>query len=322
MERIDRYRQAIAQALTEAASREGPLAVLLRYPLGLSEPDGTPGPGVGGKLLRPSLCLLACEALGGSVEAALPLATSVELVHVFSLVHDDIQDGDEYRRGRRSAWAVFGVGPALNAGDGLLSLAVKTAARAPLPPPLVVQAIECLAEATLRMIEGQTLDLAMEGKRVGTKEWTEMALRKTGALFGGALELGALAAGRPEWGEAHRKLGEELGLAFQIQDDALALWGDEQRLGKPVGNDLARGKRSFPIAWALERDPTAVAVLQSGDLAAARATLTALGAYHASQQAALNQWNKVEAMVRALPWAPWAQAEFTALLSAVKEREA
>ena len=322
MERLNRYRGAIAQALAQVVPQNGPLAVLLRYPLGLSESDGSAGPGLGGKLLRPSLCLLACEALGGEVRTALPLAASLELVHVFSLVHDDIQDGDEYRRGRRSSWAVFGVGPALNAGDGLLTLAIKTAAKAPLPFHLVVQALDRLAEATLRMIEGQTLDLAMEGKQVGVKDWTEMVRRKTGALFGCALELGAIAAGHPEWGEAHARLGEELGLAFQVQDDALALWGEERKLGKPVGNDLARGKRSYPIVWALERDSSVDTVLQTGQLAEARKRLTALGAYRASHQAAQHHWNKVQEMARNLPWAPWAHAEFEALLAAVKEREA
>jgi len=154
------------------------------------------------------------------------------------------------------------------------------------------------------------------------KDWTEMARRKTGALFGCALELGAIAAGHPKWGEAHGRLGEELGLAFQVQDDTLALWGEERKLGKPVGNDLARGKRSFPIVWALERDSSLDAVLQTGQLAEARKRLTALGAYRASQQAAEQHWNKVQEMARNLPWNPWAHAEFEALLAAVKEREA
>jgi geranylgeranyl diphosphate synthase type I len=237
---LERYRTLIAEGLTRVAGLDGPLGLLVRYPLGLSEADGRPGPGIGGKLLRPSLVLFSCEALGGKPEKALPLACALELIHNFSLVHDDIQDGDEFRRGRPTAWKVFGLGQAINSGDALLVLALDTALSADLPDETKVLAQKALLSATLRMIEGQVLDLSAEGKPLSVEGYLEMARRKTGALLGCALELGALAGGRPDLRELSLALGEELGLAFQIRDDILGIWGD------PGENGKARGKRSSP----------------------------------------------------------------------------
>jgi len=321
---LERYRMLILEGLSRAADLDGPLGLLVRYPLGLSEADGRPGPGVGGKLLRPSLVLFSCEALGGKPEKALPLACALELVHNFSLVHDDIQDEDEFRRGRPTVWKVFGVGQAINSGDALLVLALDTALSADLSEETKVLAQRALLSATLRMIEGQVLDLAAEGKPLSVEGYLEMARRKTGALLGCALELGALAAGRPDLCELSIDLGEELGLAFQIRDDILGIWGDPGKTGKPVGSDLLRRKRSFPVSFALAKDPELLPLLSApeGNMAEILRRLSEAGAKEAAENEVKKRVQRAEEMAEKLPWSDWARTEFRELLAFLATREA
>ncbi|HHE47695.1 MAG TPA: polyprenyl synthetase family protein [Candidatus Acetothermia bacterium] len=326
VEILTRYRDEIVAALERALAQDGPLTRLLRYPLGLEEPDGTPGPGIGGKLLRPSLVCFSCEALEGDVSAALPLACALELVHNFSLVHDDIQDGDELRRGRPTVWKAFGTAQAINSGDGLLVLALKTAigAQGALSPKAVLTALEALSSATFRMIEGQTLDLGLEGDDSGgVAEYLAMARRKTGALFGAAFELGAIAAGRPELGSENRELGETLGLAFQITDDILGIWGKPEQTGKPARSDLVRRKHSWPVAYALEQDPTLGELLSRSPVPVEKVLerLSALGVRRAAEEAARRYAREARDKVEALPWTREAKEMFEELLSFLAERE-
>lgn len=320
MDPLERFREPVVRHLGSLVPEDGILRLLLGYPLGTVEADGRPGPGPGGKLLRPSLVLFACEALGGELEDALPFAAAVELVHTFSLVHDDIVDRDRVRRDRPAAWVALGEGQALHAGDGLLALAFRTAAGAALPGKAVVRAVEALASATLAMVEGQAWDLEFEGRQVGTAAYLRMAAGKTGALLGCALELGAIAAGREDLAPAHRRLGETLGLAFQIRDDWLGVWGDPAVLGKSVGGDLARGKRSYPVAWALERDPTLDSLLRTAPLAEVGRRLVELGAREATEEAAAALLAQVRAEAAGLPWAPWAHAAFGELCEGLAAR--
>lgn len=324
MRMLERYRPLVTAQLQRALELDGLLGRLVRYPLGFCEADGSPGPGVGGKLLRPSLVLFSCEALGGEVERALPLAAALELVHNFSLVHDDIQDGDEIRRGRPTVWKAFGVGQAINCGDALLVLALRLALGADLPEAARLSAQEALLSATLRMIEGQVLDLAGEGKALGVGAYLEMARRKTGALLGCGFALGALAAGRPELRTVSQALGEELGLAFQIKDDLLGIWGDLAKTGKPVGSDLWRKKHSFPISLALERDPGVSSLLSAPEMDAAEILrrLEALGVRAAAEEALGEHLKEAERLSWELPWPTWARAEFQELLSFLATREA
>ncbi len=320
MDPLERFREPLVRHLASLVPEEGVLRLLLGYPLGAVEADGRPGPGPGGKLLRPTLVLFACEALGGEAERALPLAAAVELVHTFSLVHDDIVDQDRVRRGRPAAWVALGESQALHAGDGLLALAFGTAAGAKLPGRAVAWAVEALASATLAMVEGQALDLEFEGRQVGTEAYLRMARGKTGALLGCALALGAIAAGREDLAPAHRRVGVTLGLAFQIRDDWLGLWGDPAVLGKSVGGDLARGKRTYPVAWALDRDPTLGSLLRTAPLDEVGRRLVGLGAREATEEAAAALLAQVREEAAGLPWAPWAHAAFGELCEGLAVR--
>ena len=239
--------------------------------LGVLGPDGRPVTG-GGKRLRPLLCLHVCEALGGDLDLALLPALALECIHAFSLVHDDIADGDRERRGRPSLWARAGTGPALNAGDALMALGLGLAWRA---SPWAAALIH---SATLSMIEGQHLDMSAEGAIAATVvEWERLATRKTGALFAAASAAGAATArdGDDAVVESFWRLGERLGLAFQARDDILGMWGDPAVTGKPVGADLERRKASLPVAAALDAGaPELAAAL--GDPATGTARLLAL----------------------------------------------
>ncbi|MFQ6117849.1 MAG: polyprenyl synthetase family protein, partial [Candidatus Bipolaricaulia bacterium] len=229
----------------------GPLYSMVRYHLGFD--DGAAG--YSGKALRPSLLLFAHEALGGEPEKALPAAVALELVHSFSLVHDDIQDRDEERHGRPTVWRAIGPAQAINVGDALreLSALALLKLQGHFPAEVVLRASLTLDRATLEMIEGQWLDLAFEEQdEITVQDYLGMVERKTGALLGAALEIGALLAGAGEQIiGSFRRCGRELGLAFQIRDDLLGCWGDRTRTGKSTGNDILRRKKSLPIVCAI-----------------------------------------------------------------------
>ncbi|HHH40675.1 MAG TPA: polyprenyl synthetase family protein, partial [Chloroflexi bacterium] len=217
-----------------------------------------PTGGRAGKRLRPVFCLLACEACGGEWERALPAAAAVELLHNFSLIHDDIEDNDRTRRGRPTLWALWGVPQALNAGDALYALAhlalLRLGGRG-VPDGTVVAALGVFTRACLRLTEGQFLDISFETQEeVSPEAYLRMVEGKTAALLAAACELGALVAGAgPDRQGRLRDFGHHLGLAFQIQDDLLGIWGDPEVTGKPVGSDLIRRKKTLPILHGLQR---------------------------------------------------------------------
>ncbi len=257
-ELLSRYRAELERALEAASARGLPLYRLVRYHLGFDEANGVSGNGSYlGKALRASLVLFAYEALTGEDwRPALPAAVAVELVHSFSLVHDDIQDRDEERHGRPTVWRLWGSGQAINVGDALRELAALSlhSLVENFPAEVVLRAARVLDEATLAMIEGQYLDLSYEERwDLTVEDYLEMVARKTGALLGAALELGALLARPDEPGmlQHFREVGCWLGLAFQARDDLLGIWGDPRRTGKSASSDLRNGKKSLPIVYAL-----------------------------------------------------------------------
>ncbi len=214
------------------------------YHLGWQDAHGRPASADGGKALRPALVLLCAEAAGGDAADAVPAAVAVELVHNFSLLHDDVMDGDTTRRHRATAWTVFGTGPAVLAGDALLSLAFEVLASSG------ASNARLLSAAVLALLEGQAADLDFEQRDdVTPGECVRMAEGKTAALLGAACTLGA-ASGQ---GDAERfgAFGRAVGLAFQHIDDLLGVWGDPAVTGKPVYSDLQNRKKSLPVVTAL-----------------------------------------------------------------------
>jgi geranylgeranyl diphosphate synthase type I len=228
------------------------LRLVSAYHRGWVDVDGTPLPEGGGKLLRPALAMLGAEGVGADAEVAMPGAVASELVHDFSLLHDDLMDGDTERRHRPTAWVAFGMGPAVLAGDGLLSLATDLVQEVDTPAGRHAERI--LARAVARLVHGQADDLEFESRGdVTFAEYLTMASGKTGALLACSASIGAALAGAPDRTvEGLAAFGEQLGLAFQLVDDLLGLWGDPQVTGKPVLSDLRARKKSAPVVMALE----------------------------------------------------------------------
>ncbi len=206
----------------------------------------------GGKRLRPVLCLMAAEAAGGNPRAALPAACALEIVHTYSLIHDDLpaMDDDDLRRGRPTCHKAFDEATAILAGDGLLTFAFELIARETKPASAAVGCVLVLAEAAgpEGMVGGQMADLQAEGRADGTPEALEaIHRRKTGALLRAALKMGAISAGASaEVLSSLDAYGRAVGLAFQIVDDLLDVQGDESKLGKRVGKDSGHGKWTYP----------------------------------------------------------------------------
>ncbi|HWC78454.1 MAG TPA: family 2 encapsulin nanocompartment cargo protein polyprenyl transferase [Pseudonocardiaceae bacterium] len=205
----------------------------------------------GGKALRPALTLLAAEAVGAQPTAAVPAAVAVELVHNFSLLHDDVMDGDVTRRHRPTAWRVFGSSPAILAGDSLLTLAFEVLADS--GHPAAQPGMRMVAAVVQDLNDGQAADVAFEHRDdVDLIECVRMAERKTGALLGCSCAIGALFGQAPDARVASlRCFGARLGLAFQHVDDLLGIWGDPGATGKPVYSDLHSRKKSLPVVAAL-----------------------------------------------------------------------
>lgn len=205
-----------------------------------------------GKFIRPSLCLWACEATGGEVAWAMPVAAALEWTHNFTLVHDDIQDGDRLRRHRETVWAIWGQAQGINAGDALHALAMRTLTQPGPYPERQLHAARVIADATITTVEGQCLDLSLEGRAdTSLRAYLRVVGSKTAALLGASLETGALMAGASAVQVLRlRKAGRLLGKAFQIRDDWLGVWGDSAATGKSTEGDVNRRKATFPIVAA------------------------------------------------------------------------
>ena len=253
-----RYRSQIDGAMRTGLANDDGVHVydMLRYSMGWVDVDGNPVVATQGKALRPTLCLLACEATGGSLDRAMPAAVALEFIHCFSLIHDDIQDGDETRRHRSTLWAVWGVPKAIEAGNILRVVADRSLSElvdggVSFDDALTVTSL--LTQGYLQMIEGQYLDIAYESRPdIGMSQYLDMISRKTGALIRGAMHIGAIiGSSDPRVVAAFEDCGRSLGFLFQIKDDVLGVWGDEEATGKPVGADIRRKKNSLPVVYAM-----------------------------------------------------------------------
>jgi geranylgeranyl diphosphate synthase type I len=247
-------RDLVGPALAASLDRLTPeVREVAAYHFGMIDADGRPS-GSGGNALRPALALLSARAAGASPRRGVPAAVAVELVHNFSLLHDDIMDGDTERRHRPTAWTVYGVGPAILAGDALLSLAQDILLEE--SGPQGAWAARCLSAAVQRLIAGQGADLAFERRDdVTLGECLTMAGDKTAALMACSCSIGAVYLGAPPaLAMGLAAFGAHAGLAFQLTDDLLGIWGAPEITGKPVRSDLRTRKKSLPVVAALSSD--------------------------------------------------------------------
>lgn len=251
---------AIEEELHNAVDRiSGPgledLRYMLAYHLGW-EGDGA-DERARGKRVRPLLVLLSCAAAGGSWEDALPAAAAVELIHNFSLIHDDIEDNSDLRRGRLTVWKQWGVPLAINAGDAMFSLAHLTILdlESVVPSSTALAAARLLQDTCLQLTQGQHLDLHYENHTfIALEAYWPMVEGKTAALLAACTELGAIIARAPDaCRQAYHRFGRSLGLAFQAQDDLLGIWGDAALTGKSAESDLLDGKKSLPVIYGLDK---------------------------------------------------------------------
>ena len=332
----DRIEEELGRAVPETSGAD--VHLLLHYHLGWIDRHGNPAGSASsqGKALRPTLCMFACEALNPDFARAMPAAAALELIHNFSLLHDDIQDQDLERRHQPTAWSLWGIPKALVAGDAMQStgdLAILRVAQEGVPAEVSLRVSDILTSTYLEMIEGQCLDLEFEGRTdITTSEYLHMIACKTGALIRCGLETGAmLADGSETTVRAFAQFGEGLGRAFQIRDDYLGIWGDEATLGKATGNDIRRRKKSYPVVFALERAGGAAfddmqriysqTELDEDDVQRVLAILDEVGARESAQELTETAANRALEALAPITLPHWARAEAEELVDFLARRE-
>jgi geranylgeranyl diphosphate synthase type I len=257
-------RDLLDEPMRTAARRLEPsVRNVVAYHFGWVDADGSAGDAHRGKAIRGALAVLSAEAASAPASDGIPGALAVEFVHNFSLLHDDVMDGDTERRHRSTAWTVFGSSAAILAGDALLALAFETLLDG--DPVRAQPAQRSLARATQHLIVGQVGDLEFERRLdVTLEECLQMAAGKTASLMACSASIGAyLAAAAPDVVTALEVFGYELGLAFQLVDDLLGIWGASASTGKPVGADLRARKNSLPVVAAMNSGTAAGEELRS-----------------------------------------------------------
>ncbi len=239
----------------------------------------------GGKRMRPILSLLTCKALGGDEKSVLPLAIGIEYIHVASLLHDDVVDGADRRRGKLSANVVFGNDLCVLTGDYMYAKALWLYSVYG-----NLKSIEIVSKAVMDMAQGQVLELKSVGDLIDEDTYFSIIDRKTGVLFGASMAVGALVAGREDYEEFYR-IGLKIGRAFQLVDDALDYSGSEEKLGKPVGNDLKEGKCTYPLISVIEKlnFEDVKRSLRSGEILWLREKVVELGGVKKTYERALTE---------------------------------
>lgn len=282
----------------------------------------------GGKMVRAALVLLSASACGGEERTAIDGAVAIELVHNFSLVHDDVIDGDLTRRHRATMWAEHGINQAIIAGDALSTVAFQVLLDVPSEDR--ASAASLLADATQAMIAGQALDMALERRATATlDECLEMVSGKTAALIRCAACLGAVLCGAPDPSvSALWEFGHHLGVAFQAVDDLLGIWGSQEATGKPVGNDLRRRKKTIPVCIATSHGVALPGVFLTPGVEMAdaqvdeiRCVLESCGARAATEDLSERHLRDALAALDRVALAPGPRGELTAIASYVVERD-
>jgi len=312
---------------------------MIHYHLGWADAELNPLETASGKRLRPLLCLLTHQALGGQCDDALPAACAIELIHNFSLVHDDIQDGSRARRGRRAVWDIWGIAQGINVGDGLFALAHLSLHRLSergVPPSRQQAASLALDRACLALCEGQYFDMAFEDTlEVDLDQYLWMIRRKTAALLAAAAETGAsLATDDIHLVQQFYHFGENLGLSFQIQDDLLGIWGNEQLTGKSAANDIRDKKKTLPVVLALNQPENRQAArqlsrvysleapLDETDIQTVMEILHQVGARQRAEAMALDYYDAALQNLQATGLAPASLSNLQSLASSLLYREA
>lgn len=263
-ELMQRYLPEINQTMRQIASTaltqdEPDFGVMLRYALGWSDENDQPYQHPTGKRLRPILLLLANEAAGGDWRKALPAAAAVEFLHNFSLIHDDIQDNSPTRHGRPTVWKVWGMANAINAGDAMFAMSYMALATLSenLASDLTVQVWRIFNATNIELTRGQHLDMRFEKQSsLSVDDYISMISGKTAALLAACAQMGALiATDNAETSRYYADFGLNLGIAFQIHDDILGIWGDPEVTGKSAATDILTRKKSFPVLYGLAQNP-------------------------------------------------------------------
>jgi geranylgeranyl diphosphate synthase type I len=256
---LDKLEYEMKAFIVESTAKPDDLYNMLNYHMGWTDKSFQKKTKSTGKRVRPLLLLLCYEALGDIWEPALPAAIAIEFLHNFTLIHDDIEDQDTKRHGRPTLWSIWGVPQAINAGDALYALSYRALLSLNadiVNKKRVMKIVQIFTNTILRITEGQFSDIYFESqKSISEDDYLDMIGGKTAVLFGLACELAAYVANvQRDIREKLKDFGIALGMAFQMQDDILGLWGDEQHIGKPVGSDLIKGKKTLPIIHCSERN--------------------------------------------------------------------
>lgn len=327
---LERAKLLVEPALRRSVdSLDENLRLPVTYHLGWTDREGNPSGVGGGKGVRSALTVLGAEAVGAEAHVAVPGGAAVELIHNFSLIHDDIMDNDRVRRHRATVWDVFGVGDAIIVGDAMHALAFQILLAD--TNTHAGRATARLAQATSAMIAGQAQDVALDrGKTATLDETIAMEANKTGALLAQSVAIGAVLGGGPEDAiGALEGFGVSLGIAFQAVDDVLGIWGDEATTGKPVGNDLREQKKSMPIALALDRGGDIGAAVLSAfaeplaesGIAALASQLESAGIRDEVQGIARDYLDDAISTLDSVQLDPSAKAELVELANFIWERE-
>ena len=347
---FSRYKNSVEQELNRVVpvADNSEAYRLLRYHLGWVDQQGDPMDTslTQGKALRPTLCLFACDALASDYSRALPAAAALELIHNFSLIHDDIQDQDVERRHQPTVWHLWGIPKAMWTGNAMQctgDLALLDVASQQVTSATAIRVSDILTESYLEMIQGQCMDLDFESRTdIKADEYLYMIACKTGALIRSALQIGAiLATEDTATVDAFAEFGNHLGQAFQIRDDYLGIWGDEATLGKATGNenatgkssdnDIRRRKKSYPVVFALERASGQAMddllriygqeELEEDDVQRVLAVLDEVGSQEHSQRVTEAAAARALEALKPVSLPGWAQAEAEELVDFLARRE-